>query len=89
MDIMQREGKYPLPPQASKTIMGVEFSGVVTKLGKSASKFKEGDEVFGLAYGVGPLFFSYIAQKVELMDREHMPSILSFLREWYSPNQRN
>jgi len=49
---MQREGKYPLPPQASKTIMGVEFSGIVTKLGKSASKFKEGDEVFGLAYGV-------------------------------------
>jgi NADPH:quinone reductase-like Zn-dependent oxidoreductase len=35
--------------------MGVEFSGVVTKLGKSASKFKEGDEVFGLAYGVCPL----------------------------------
>ena len=54
MDIMQREGKYPLPPQASKTIMGVEFSGIVTKLGKSASKFKEGDEVFGLAYGVCP-----------------------------------
>jgi NADPH:quinone reductase-like Zn-dependent oxidoreductase len=52
MDIMQREGKYPLPPQASKTIMGVEFSGIVTKLGKSAEKFKEGDEVFGLAYGV-------------------------------------
>lgn len=51
---MQREGKYPLPPQASKTIMGVEFSGVVTKVGKSASKFKEGDEVFGLAYGVCP-----------------------------------
>ena len=54
MDIMQREGKYPLPPQASKTIMGVEYSGVVTKVGKSASKFKEGDEVFGLAYGVCP-----------------------------------
>jgi NADPH:quinone reductase-like Zn-dependent oxidoreductase len=52
MDIMQREGKYPLPPQASKTIMGVEFSGIVTKLGQGSSKFKEGDEVFGLAYGV-------------------------------------
>jgi len=53
MDIMQREGKYPLPEQASKTIMGVEFSGIVSKLGSGASKFKEGDEVFGLAYGVG------------------------------------
>jgi NADPH:quinone reductase-like Zn-dependent oxidoreductase len=69
--------------------MGVEFSGVVTRLGKSASKFKEGDEVFGLAYGVGPICLSYIAQKVELMNRELMPSTLSFLREWYSPNQRN
>ena len=51
---MQREGKYPLPPQASKTIMGVEFSGIVTKLGQGCEKFKEGDEVFGLAYGVCP-----------------------------------
>lgn len=54
MDLLQREGKYPLPPQASKTIMGVEFAGVVTKLGNGASKFKEGEEVFGLAYGVSP-----------------------------------
>lgn len=52
MDLMQREGKYPLPPQASKTIMGVEFSGTVTKAGEGCKKYKEGDEVFGLAYGV-------------------------------------
>lgn len=51
MDLMQREGKYPLPPQASKTIMGVEFAGIVTKLGEGASTYKEGDEVFGLAFG--------------------------------------
>lgn len=60
MDILQREGKYPLPPQASKTILGVEFSGVVTKLGEGASKWKEGDEVFGLSYGVSSLYFSLI-----------------------------
>jgi NADPH:quinone reductase-like Zn-dependent oxidoreductase len=88
MDIMQREGKYPLPPQASKTIMGVEFSGVVTKLGKSASKFKEGDEVFGLAYGVCPILMTHDIEG-GLIGREHMPSTLSFLREWYSPNRRN
>ncbi|WVQ99654.1 hypothetical protein IAU59_006793 [Kwoniella sp. CBS 9459] len=51
MDLLQREGKYPLPPQASRTILGVEFSGVVTKLGEDATQWKEGDEVFGLAYG--------------------------------------
>lgn len=58
MDIMQREGKYPLPPQASKTIMGVEFSGEIVKTSDGELKsyngeqWKEGDEVFGLAYGV-------------------------------------
>jgi NADPH:quinone reductase-like Zn-dependent oxidoreductase len=52
MDLMQREGKYPLPAGASKTIMGVEFAGTVTKPGEGSDKFKEGDEVFGLAYGV-------------------------------------
>lgn len=55
MDIVQREGKYPLPPQASKTILGVEFAGTVEKLGEGASMYKVGDEVFGLAYGVSEL----------------------------------
>lgn len=51
MDLMQREGKYNVPPQAGK-ILGVEFSGVVEDLGEGdASDFKSGDEVFGLAYG--------------------------------------
>ncbi|WVQ80775.1 hypothetical protein IAT38_002880 [Cryptococcus sp. DSM 104549] len=53
MDIFQRQGVYPLPPQASRTVLGVEFAGVVSKLGESTStsRWKEGDEVFGLAYG--------------------------------------
>lgn len=51
MDILQREGKYPLPPQAPST-MGVEFSGIIQSLGDYPVKgFKEGDAVFGLAYG--------------------------------------
>lgn len=55
MDIVQREGRYPLPPQASKTILGVEFSGTVTKVGDKATKYKVGDAVFGLTYGVSTL----------------------------------
>ncbi|KAK8846513.1 hypothetical protein IAR55_005599 [Kwoniella newhampshirensis] len=51
MDLLQREGKYPLPPQASKTILGVEYSGVVTKVGEGVDSLKEGEEVFGLTYG--------------------------------------
>ena len=55
MDLLQREGMYPVPPQAPKTL-GVEFSGTIHKVAKNAeSDFNEGDEVFGLAYG-GELF---------------------------------
>jgi NADPH2:quinone reductase len=51
MDLLEREGKYPVPPQAPKT-MGVEFSGTIAALGPdSCADFKVGDEVFGLAYG--------------------------------------
>lgn len=51
MDLLQREGQYPVPPQASK-ILGVEFSGIIESFGDEAEKaFKVGDEVFGLAYG--------------------------------------
>ncbi|KLT40592.1 quinone oxidoreductase putative [Cutaneotrichosporon oleaginosum] len=51
MDLLQREGKYNLPPQASKTVLGVEFAGTITELGEGASQYKVGDEVFGLAFG--------------------------------------
>lgn len=51
MDLLQREGQYPLPPQAPET-MGVEFSGIIEEFGgKAHEDFKIGDEVFGLAYG--------------------------------------
>ncbi len=51
MDILQREGKYPMPPGAP-TILGVEFSGHVVQAGEGATEWREGDEVFGLAMGV-------------------------------------
>lgn len=41
--------------------MGVEFSGEIVKMKEEGLKsyngeeWKDGDEVFGLAYGVGPL----------------------------------
>jgi NADPH:quinone reductase-like Zn-dependent oxidoreductase len=51
MDLLQREGQYPVPPQAPKTL-GVEFSGVIEAVGEAPERgFKVGDEVFGLAYG--------------------------------------
>ena len=50
MDLLQREGKYPIPPGASK-ILGVEFSGTVAALGKQVQGLELGNEVFGLATG--------------------------------------
>jgi NADPH:quinone reductase-like Zn-dependent oxidoreductase len=51
MDLLQREGKYPVPPQAPKTL-GVEFSGTIESLGDGVKEgLNVGDEVFGLAYG--------------------------------------
>ncbi|KAJ5705667.1 hypothetical protein N7536_001356, partial [Penicillium majusculum] len=52
MDISQREGRYPVPPQAGP-ILGVEFSGTVAEIGETTEVggWKVGDEVFGLVYG--------------------------------------
>ncbi|KDQ62036.1 hypothetical protein JAAARDRAFT_54076 [Jaapia argillacea MUCL 33604] len=50
MDLYQREGRYPVPPGAS-TIMGVEFSGTVAKIGSQVTEWEVGDEVLGLAGG--------------------------------------
>ncbi|KAI0698087.1 quinone oxidoreductase [Cytidiella melzeri] len=52
MDILQRNGNYPLPPGAPDTL-GVEFSGTVAEIGEgSGQRFAVGDEVIGLASGV-------------------------------------
>lgn len=51
MDLMQREGGYPVPPGASN-ILGVEFAGDIAEVGEDVSQWKEGDSVFGLALGV-------------------------------------
>ncbi|CAD6890671.1 unnamed protein product [Tilletia laevis] len=53
MDILQREGKYPLPPGAPE-VLGVEFAGQVVafEAGPNSSQhWKAGDEVFGLTLG--------------------------------------
>ncbi|KAB8198942.1 Zinc-binding dehydrogenase [Aspergillus parasiticus SU-1] len=74
MDILQREGKYPVPPQAPST-MGVEFSGTIEKLGRNPEVgFKLGDEVFGLAYGGA--YAEYIAVSTHMLI--HKPIELSW-----------
>jgi putative PIG3 family NAD(P)H quinone oxidoreductase len=74
MDLLQREGMYPLPPHAPKTL-GVEFSGTIESFGSKPERgFKVGDEVFGLAYGGA--YAEYIAVSTHML--VHKPKELSW-----------
>ena len=52
MDVLQRQGNYPLPPDASD-VLGVELAGVVENLGSDVSRFKRGDRVMALVSSGG------------------------------------
>jgi len=72
MDLLQRNGQYPVPPQAPKTL-GVEFSGIVESLGEGCKDgFKVGDEVFGLAYGGAYAEFIAVSTHVLLHKPHHL-----------------
>ena len=75
MDLLQREGKYPVPPQAPPT-MGVEFSGVIEGFGDGSNvgDFKVGGEVLGLAYGGA--YAEYIVVALAML--VHKPKELSW-----------
>ena len=47
MDVLQRQGKYPLPPRCFD-VLGVELAGVVESLGSGTNRFKPGDRVMAL-----------------------------------------
>ena len=51
-DVLQRMGRYPVPPGASP-LPGLEIAGEVVELGSSAKMWKPGDKVCALANGGG------------------------------------
>ncbi|GAA6015106.1 hypothetical protein JCM11491_001665 [Sporobolomyces phaffii] len=65
MDIMQRQGKYPLP-HGTTPILGVEFSGTIEDAGET--DYKAGDEVFGLA--IGGAYAEYIATPASMLTKK-------------------
>ncbi|KAI1662663.1 quinone oxidoreductase putative [Daldinia decipiens] len=74
MDLIQREGRYPLPPQAPSTL-GVEFSGTIESFGPGLhGDFKVGDAVFGLAYGGAYAEYIAVSSKMLL----HKPDSFSW-----------
>jgi putative PIG3 family NAD(P)H quinone oxidoreductase len=52
MDILQRQGLYPVPDGASD-VLGVDLAGIVEETGPGSSRFKKGDRVMGLMSGGG------------------------------------
>lgn len=65
---------YPVPPQAPATL-GVEFSGTIEGFGPGDhGAFRQGDEVFGLAYGGAYAEYIAVSSKMLL----HKPAELSF-----------
>jgi len=51
-DIMQRQGLYP-PPKDASDIPGLEISGTIIKIGSKVTHLKEGDKVCALVTGGG------------------------------------
>ncbi|HLU05690.1 MAG TPA: NAD(P)H-quinone oxidoreductase [Woeseiaceae bacterium] len=51
-DVLQRQGKYPLPPGAS-ALPGLEIAGEVVQCGRNATRWKPGDNVMALTHGGG------------------------------------
>jgi putative PIG3 family NAD(P)H quinone oxidoreductase len=51
-DILQREGRYPLPPDASP-LPGLEIAGEIVATGAAVTEWEPGDRVMALTHGGG------------------------------------
>ena len=72
-DILQREGKYP-PPINASPILGLEISGIIEEVGSKVFKWKNGDKVFGLIPGGGYAEYAVINENMAM----EIPDNLSF-----------
>jgi NADPH:quinone reductase-like Zn-dependent oxidoreductase len=64
-DVLQREGKHPVPAGGPKGVPGLEVGGRVVACGDGVTAFAEGDRAFGLVSG-GGLAGRVIAHEREL-----------------------
>jgi NADPH2:quinone reductase len=63
-DVLQREGRHPVPPGWPADIPGMEVAGTVVEVGDAVTAFKAGDRAFGLVGGGG------LATRVVAAERE-------------------
>lgn len=66
-DLLQRRGRYPVPPGYPENILGMEYAGTVAAVGPHVSAWQVGDRVMGLIGGGG------YAQYVVVHEREAIP----------------
>lgn len=52
-DLLQRRGRYPVPPGWPEDVPGLEFAGVVEESGTACRSFAVGDRVMGVIGGGG------------------------------------
>lgn len=72
-DLLQRQGKYPVPKGASN-IIGLEAAGIIEEVAPSCGNHKVGDRVFCLL--AGGSYAQYVAAPVSLL--MPIPNNLSF-----------
>jgi NADPH:quinone reductase len=66
-DVVQREGRYPAPPDCPADIPGLECAGDVVACGPATGRYKEGDRVMALLGG------GAYAELVAVHERQAMP----------------
>lgn len=74
-DLLQREGRYPVPPGASD-ILGLEVAGTVIEVGAGVTEYSVGDNVCALVNGGG--YAQMIA--VDAVKLLRLPERLSFTK---------
>ncbi len=67
LDLLQRRGRYPIPPGVRGDLPGVEMAGVIEAVGERVQGWKVGDRVMALLIGMGH------AEKIAVHERMLMP----------------
>ena len=74
-DLLQREGKYPVPPGANP-ILGLELAGTIIELGEGVTDFEIGDNVCALMNGGGYAQLAVVDEQMLL----RLPRNMSFTK---------